>query len=86
MRTPGASESAAHTSVEFGTAMSSSPFRLVPILVVETSTTGDAPVTMMFSVRPPTCSWASNEIVWPRTTAMLSRSIGRNPDSSKVSL
>ena len=86
MRTPGASASVAHTSVEFGTAMSSSPLRLVPILVVEASTSGESPVTVIFSVSPPTSSWASNEIVWPWTAAMLSRSKGLKPDSSKASL
>ena len=52
MRTPGDSESAPHTSVELGTAISSSPFRFVPIFVVETSTRGESPVTVMLSVEP----------------------------------
>jgi hypothetical protein len=59
MRTPGASDSAPHTSVEFGTAISSSPLRLVPILVVEVSTSGESPVTVTLSVMPPTSSVAS---------------------------
>ncbi len=86
MRMPGASDSAPHTSVELGTAMSASPLRLVPTLVVVTSITGDAPVTVTLSVSDASGSCASTEIVWPRATLMFSRVSFWNPESSNRSL
>ena len=53
--------------------MSASPRRWVPTFVVVTSTTGDAPVTVTFSVNDAIGSCASNEIVWPVTTRTFSR-------------
>ena len=58
----------------------------MPTFVVVTSTTGDAPVTVTFSVRLPICICASCEIVWPSTTWMLSRSNFLKPCRSNESL
>jgi len=65
---PGASESAPHTSVEFGTPVSSAPLRLLPTLVLVTSTTGEAPETLSLSASDAIGSCASTEMVWPVTT------------------
>ena len=86
MRTPGASDSAPHVSVEVGTAVSASPFKLVPTLVVVTSTTGAAPVTVTLSFSVPICNCVSSEIVWPSTTWMLSRTVVLKPCRSNVTL
>src|SRR5262249_9250498 len=86
MRTPGDSDSAPHTSVEFGTATSASPFRSRPTFVVVTSMTGDAPVTSTVSASDAIGSCASIEIVWPRTTCTLSRDNFWKPDSSNPTL
>src|SRR5215471_11915621 len=80
---PGASDSAPHTSVEFGTAISASPLRLVPTFVVVTSITGDAPVTLTVSDSDASGICASTEIVWPSTTWTFSRVTFWNPERSK---
>ena len=69
-----------------GRAMSASPLRSLPTFVVVTSTTGDAPVTVTFSVKLPICICASSEIVWPSTTWMLSRSNFLKPGRSNETL
>ena len=52
---PGACAIAAQTSRAFGISVSSSLVKLVPIVVVVVSTTGEAPVTVTVSCRVATC-------------------------------
>ena len=59
---PGACDIAAQMSRAFGISVSSSLVKLVPIAVVEVSTTGDAPVTVTVSCSVATCScWSTRQ-------------------------
>ncbi len=64
---------AAQTSRAFGISVSSSLVKLVPMVVVDVSTTGDAPVTVTVSCNVATCSCMSTVSVWLMTTRMPSR-------------
>ena len=81
----GDSESAPQTSVELGTAMSSSPFRFVPIVVVETSTSGESPVTVTLSVIVTHLHLRVERKGLTQDDAMLSRSTFLKPVGSRVS-
>ena len=70
---PGACAIAAQTSRAFGISVSSSLVKLVPIVVVEVSTIGEAPVTVTVSCSVATCSCWSTVSVWLMTTRMSSR-------------
>ena len=59
---------------------------LVWVTVVETSTTGDAPLTVTVSCRVPTPSSTSTRAVRATCTTMPSRFSGAKPASSKVTV
>ena len=80
---PGAWAIAAHTSRAFGISVSSSLVKLVPIVVVVVSTTGDSPVTVTVSCSVATWSCWSTLRVWLMTTRMPSRFTVWKPVSSK---
>ena len=67
-------------------AVNSSPFKLVPTLVVVTSTMGDSAVTVTVSASDATFSCVSTVIVCPITTWRFSRSSDVNPERSNFSL
>jgi len=60
-------------SVELGIVRSASPFKLMPTLVVATSTTGELPLTTTLSCRLESVSSASTVIVVPSERTMPSR-------------
>ena len=84
MRTPGAWPSVAHRSVADGIVASFSAPNSEPILVDETSTTGDSAVTVTVSCSVATASWMSAFSVWPSARTMFSRRVVWKPPSSKV--
>ncbi len=80
---PGACDIAAQMSRALGISVSSSLVKLVPIAVVEVSTTGDAPVTVTVSCRVATFKRWSTVSVWLITTRIPSRLTLWKPVSSK---
>jgi len=57
---------------------------LAPICFDVTSSSGDSPVTVTFSSRPPTASVMSSVAVLPICSVMSDRSYFRKPESSAV--
>ena len=83
---PGACAMAAQMSRALGMSFSSSLVKLVPIAVVEVSTTGEAPVTVTVSCSVATCICMSTVSVWLMTTRTSGRLTVLNPVSSKSML
>ncbi len=84
-RTPGACPITDQMSRAFGSDCSMSCVTLNVLVVLDTSTTGDAPETVTVSCSDATCSWTLTVAVNPRFTTMPSRTTLENPESSYVS-
>ena len=82
----GEAASTAQKSRAFGKAASRSSPKFDAVVVVETSTTGDAPVTVTVSCRVATASSMFTVAVKPRPTLTPSRLTVPNPASSQTSL
>ena len=82
MTTPGTRPAITHGLRPVGMASNRSLVMLVCVTVVDTSTTGEAPLTVTVSCRVPTPSSTSTRVVRATCTTMPSRLSGAKPVSS----